>query len=241
MIFLRKEISRKHSNFYLHPMNKKELEFFPIMGEALTKKNTVKMDFSESNPELIKVYLNNISEFDGYVFGQLAIGNYKYGIGGYLEHRAIYRRSPVFATASAEFRNIHLGVDIWTLAGTPIYAPLDGIVHSFQDNDSFGNYGPTIILEHLYEGKVFYSLYGHLKRSNLLELEKGMLIKKGAQFCHLGPYPENGDWPPHVHFQLMTDLLGNEGDFPGVCSINELGKFEMICPNPNQLLTCELL
>lgn len=199
------------------------------------------MDFSESNPDLDKVYLGNIVEFDRYVFEQLNTEKLKYGIGGYLEHRAIYSRSPVFATASADFRNIHLGVDIWAVADSPIYAPLDGKVHSFQDNDSFGNYGPTIILEHFHEGKSFFSLYGHLKRSDLLVLEKGMLIKKGAQFCHIGPYPENGDWPPHLHFQLMTDMLGNEGDFPGVCSQNEVEKFKAICPDPNTVLNCELI
>lgn len=222
-------------------MKKNEQNFFPIMGEWLTQENSIKMDFSESNSDLNKVYLGNISEFNEYVFGQLRRGNFNFGIGGYLEHRAIYRRSAIFATAEADFRNIHLGVDIWTSAEAPIYAPLDGTVHSFQDNDSFANYGPTIILAHNLEDKTLYSLYGHLKRTDLQGLREGMLIRKGEQFCHVGPYPENGDWPPHLHFQLMNDLLGNVGDFPGVCSLNELEKFRAICPDPNMMLNSGLL
>lgn len=222
-------------------MNTTQLDFFPILGEALTKGNTITMDFSESNPDLNKVYSTNISEFNSYVFGQLETENAKYGVGGYLERRAVYRRSQMFATAASDFRNIHLGVDIWTAAHAPVFAPLEGIVHSFQDNDSFGNYGPTIILEHVLDGKTLYSLYGHLKRSDLRSLAIGKKIVKGEKFCHVGPYPENGDWPPHLHFQLMYNMLGNEGDFPGVCSQNEVDKYASICPDPNFILGCELL
>jgi murein DD-endopeptidase MepM/ murein hydrolase activator NlpD len=213
-----------------------QIEIFPIMGTALDSTNTMKLDFSPNNKTLVTIDLGNTDAFNTYVFGILEQSSKTYGIGGYFEYRSIYRRSEVFATAEEDFRNIHLGIDIWAEEGHPVYAPLDGKVHSFQDNAGFGNYGPTIILEHQLGGVTFYSLYGHLALSDLENLEVGQKIRKGELFCHLGPFPENGDWPPHLHFQLMWDLMGMVGDFPGVCSQGDTDKFQKICPNPNILI-----
>lgn len=129
-----------------------------------------------------------------------------------------------------------MGVDIWAQAWTPVFAPLDGLIHSFQNNAGFGNYGPTIILEHELDGQKLFSLYGHLALEDLKDLQVGQSISKGQKFCHLGPFPENGDWPPHLHFQLMWDMMGMFGDFPGVCSHREVDKFRKICPDPNLLI-----
>lgn len=222
-------------------MNWNKMDFFPVMGEKLGKGNTVKLDFSPANPELETLDLANTVEFDAYVGGQIKNSGCTYGIGGYLEHRAIYRRSAVFATTEADFRNIHLGIDIWTEAGAPIFAPLDGLIHSFQDNAGFGNYGATIIVEHELNGKKLYSLYGHLFLSDLAGLSTGQEVKAGEVLAHVGPFPENGDWPPHLHFQLMWDLLGNLGDFPGVCSKREVEKYLAVCPDPNLILQSEVL
>lgn len=217
-------------------MNWNDFEFFPIMGEKLTAENTLKLDFTAANSELKFINLVDTKEFDRYVFDKLKVENKKYGIGGYLENRAIYSRSDVFATIEADFRNIHLGIDIWTNAGSPVFSPMDGKVHSFQDNAGFGNYGPTIILEHAFEGKKLYSLYGHLFRSDLEKLEIGKEIKSGELLCHVGPFPENGDWPPHLHFQLMWDLEGNLGDYPGVAAEKDLEFYRKNCPDPNLIL-----
>lgn len=222
-------------------MNLKDLNFFPVMGEALTAENTMKLDFSDENTDLLKLDLGDTASFDAYVFDRIKRNGKKYGIGGYLENRAIYRRSEVFATVDSEFRNIHLGIDIWTDAGAPIYAPLVGKIHSFQDNAGFGNYGPTIILEHEVEGKSLFSLYGHLFLSDLDGLEVGQEVKAGDLLCHVGPFPENGDWPPHLHFQLMWDLQGNVGDYPGVAAKKNLEFYKSNCPNPNLVLRCEVL
>lgn len=222
-------------------MNWNALQFFPVMGEALTENNTSKLDFSPANSELDLIDLGNTEEFNSYVFGQLSEQNKKYGIGGYFEHRAIYRRSEVFATQESDFRNIHLGVDIWAEAGKAVFAPLDGIIHSFQDNAGFGNYGPTIILEHEIDGQKLYSLFGHLFSSDLEKLKVDQEVKAGDLLCHIGPFPENGDWPPHLHFQLMLDMQGKVGDFPGVCSQREIEKYKAICPDPNLILACPLI
>ncbi|MBD2752321.1 peptidoglycan DD-metalloendopeptidase family protein [Spirosoma validum] len=200
------------------------------------------LDFSAMNPDLAPerrpgLDLANTATFTDYVFGKLKAAGAKIGVGGYNEHRVIYRRSKHFNTSDAEPREIHLGIDFWADAGTPVYVPLDGSVHSFQDNATFGDYGPTIILEHHNPGeKPYYSLYGHLTRQSLEGLYEGRAFNAGEKLGEIGPYPENGDWPPHLHFQLMNDMLGLKGDFPGVCSLTDRKKFLAICPNPNKWL-----
>lgn len=207
---------------------------FPVMGEWLNTQNSVKLDFSNQNDDLIKLDLQSTSIFNDYVFGFLKKKEKKYGHGGYLENRMIYQRSTHFQ--QGESRCMHLGVDVWCEALHPLYSPLDATVHSFTDNANFGDYGPTIILEHEVNNQTIYTLYGHLSRNSLKGLKKGQKIEKGAAFCELGPYPENGDWPPHLHFQLISDMLDKYGDFPGVCGPSELEQFKQLCPDPNHFI-----
>lgn len=193
------------------------------------------LDFSATNPDLATLELTDTAVFSDYVFDKLRKSGAAVGVGGYNEHRVIYRRSAHFQR-TADPREIHLGIDLWAEAGTPVYAPLDGVVHSFQDNNNFGDYGPTIILAHQYEGKPLYSLYGHLSRTSLEGLYEGKPVQAGETIAAIGPYPENGNWPPHLHFQLMTDMLGLKGDFPGVCSLRDRDRYLAICPDPNRFL-----
>jgi len=209
-------------------INFETLDIYPVMGEKINARNSVVMDFTEDNKKLAKVDLSNTSKFTDYVFKQL--GKKKFGYGGYLENRVIYRRSEHFQKGDS--RSMHLGVDVWTKAYHPLFAPLDSVVHSFKDNNNFGDYGPTIILEHDIDGKKLYTLYGHLSLNSLNEIKEGDIIKKGSAFSELGDFPENGDWPPHLHFQVMTDLEGRLGDFPGVCAPAELPHYQKICLNP---------
>lgn len=198
-----------------------------LFSEPLTPSNSLTLDLSATNKELNPSIYGNISAFCAYIESHLGA---KYGIGGYLEHRVIYEAHENFATDSADFRNIHLGVDIWTAAGTPVFAPLAGVVHSFQVNPGSGNYGPTIILYHPAEN--IYSLYGHLGMEDLQGLKVGMPIPAGQLICHLGGPRENGGWPPHLHFQLIRDMQGFHGDYPGVCSKRDVAFYAENCPDP---------
>ncbi|MFC2104942.1 peptidoglycan DD-metalloendopeptidase family protein, partial [Bacteroidota bacterium] len=149
--------------------------------------------------------------------------------------RLIYKRSSLF-DGDEEPRSIHLGIDIWLEAGTPIYSPLPGIIHSFKRNNEFGDYGPTLILEHLIEGETFYTLYGHLSLESIENKEKGLQVRRGDTIAHIGDENVNGNWPPHLHFQVITDLLGNEGDFPGVAPSSAKEYFQKLCVDPNYIL-----
>ncbi|ALI99856.1 peptidoglycan DD-metalloendopeptidase family protein [Rufibacter tibetensis] len=211
------------------------ISFAPLLDHDLNAEDIVRLDFTAKNSALLQTDLRDTASFERFVLEMLQQKKATIGVGGYFENRVIYRRSEHFDT-STEGRSVHLGVDIWAPAGIPIYAPLEGTVHSFQDNANFGDYGPTILLQHELEGIPFYTLYGHLSRTSLDGLSAGKRISAGEQVATMGPYPENGDWPPHLHFQVMTDLLGKSGDFPGVCAPSEEGYYRQICLDPNIII-----
>ncbi len=202
-----------------------------LFSEPLSIRNSVALDLSATNKELNPSIYGNVSTFHEYIEGK--IGD-KIGYGGYLEHRVIYESYENFATASADFRNIHLGMDFWTKAGTPIFAPLAGEIHSFQVNEGAGNYGPTIILYH--PAEKIYSLYGHVSMADLVPLEIGLPVAAGQRLCHLGKTDENGGWPPHLHFQWIRDMQAFQGDYPGVCSQRDLSFYANNCPDPATFL-----
>jgi len=102
------------------------------------------LDFTSTNTALTDEILGDIDLFSAWVNEKLSLSHARYGIGGYNEHRTIYSRSKHF-DAGEEPRRLHLGVDIWAAAGTPIYNFYDATVHSFGNNNNFGDYGATII------------------------------------------------------------------------------------------------
>lgn len=199
-----------------------------------------KLDFTAGNTDLLTRDLSETVDFSNYVFGEMLSENSFNGIGGYGEGRVIYRHRKHFTADSEKPRSIHLGVDIWTEAGTPLYAPLDATVHSFAFNDHYGDYGPTIILAHEIAGTTFFTLYGHLSLASLQGLHEGKTIKAGERFAAIGPYPENGDWPPHLHFQVIGDMGSYKGDFPGVCNAGDLEYYLDLCPDPELILRIKI-
>lgn len=215
-----------------HLLKKHAPAFHPLFRPQLTADNTYGMDLSIHNPEMKTLDFDKVEQMHHYIFGKIDGAGKKYGYGGYMEDREVYRRSKVFSLAGGNSRSIHLGIDVWTPAGTTVFCPTDARVHSFQNNDHYGDYGPTIILEHTLEDTTFFTLYGHLSLTSLEGIAQGMSIGKGQQFCQVGNFPENGDWPPHLHFQVITDMMDKKGDFFGVCAASEKEKFQNLCPNP---------
>ena len=93
---------------------------------------------------------------------------------------------------------------------------LAGIVHGFEEATDRLDYGPVIVLRHEQGPAVFYTLYGHLSRESLDGLYIGKPIAQGERFAALGAPPINGDWWPHVHFQIITDMLDISCNYNGV-------------------------
>ncbi|MBW1697181.1 MAG: aminotransferase class III-fold pyridoxal phosphate-dependent enzyme [Deltaproteobacteria bacterium] len=173
------------------------------------------------------------------LFQKLQDRNLSVGIGRYDEARLIYA-SDKFGAESDEFperRTIHLGIDLFMEAGSEVYAFMDATVHSFKNNTEHLGYGPTIVLEHKTDaGDRFYSLYGHLHPDSLKGLKRGMPVPRGKAFATIGKPPTNGNWPPHLHFQIILDMLGDEGHFPGVARPSQHRVWKSICPDPNHVL-----
>jgi peptidoglycan LD-endopeptidase LytH len=217
-----------------HPQNS-----FKVVDIDPATDRLYRLDLTANNTELSPALVNDATRFDQWVNQKLTTNHCRYGIGGYIELRTIYDNREQFETDGQERRNLHLGVDVWGDAGTPVYAPLAGTVHSFQDNNHFGDYGPTIILQHDMDGLMLYSLYGHLSRHNLAGLQVGQKIEAGQLIANLGKPEENGSWPPHLHFQLMLDMDGYWGDYPGACRLSEKAKYLEIIPDPEVLLGLE--
>ena len=200
----------------------------------------VGLDLSQSNKALEAMDVSSSEILEHYINSHIKSNSAKIAYGGYLETRNIYQRSAYFNTATSENeRNIHLGLDLWLAAGSPIYAPLDGVVHSFKNNTNHGDYGPTIILEHHIENRACYTLYGHLSMASIEHIKVGQVFKKGEAIATLGDAAVNGDYAPHLHFQIIKDLQGFVGDYPGVCSKMDLEFYKENCLDPKLLLRLE--
>ena len=196
------------------------------------------LDLTINNTELTVDVLQDITSFSNYINRKLENAQARYAIGGYAEHRQVYSRSNAFdgATPGEEPRRLHLGIDIWAKPNTAVIAPFDGIVHSFAFNDRPGDYGATIILTHQLQNRSFYTLYGHLSLNSIKNLQGGERIMKGDRLAEFGIPAENGHWPPHLHFQVIKDLEGWKGDYPGVCKYSEREKYLNNCPDPDLIL-----
>jgi peptidoglycan LD-endopeptidase LytH len=209
--------------------------FSPVIEYDWKQLPRVVFDFSEANMDLTPTMTQNTDAFTNYISALLVNAGATVGIGKYNENRVIYRWSHLFK-AQEEPRSIHLGIDIFCAMGTPIYVPLDGKIHSFNNNNQPGDYGGTLILEHHLNGLTFYTLYGHLSIDSLEGKTERQRVKQGTFLARLGSHLENGGWPPHLHFQIIKDMKDYKGDFPGVCSPSERDEFLRLCPNPNYIL-----
>ncbi len=175
------------------------------------------------------------------IFGAMKQAGASVGVGRYDEARSVYT-TPAFASGdgihpTAEHRTIHLGIDLIVAAGANVYAPLDGIVHCVANNDTRLDYGPLLILQHQTDdGQAFFTLYGHLSEEHLTALKVGQAIQRGQRIASIGAPPTNGDWTPHLHFQLIVDLLELDRDFPGVAYASQREVWESLSPDPNLIL-----
>lgn len=209
-------------------------KFHPILNYQLTPENTDILDLTIGSTEL-----GNVDDFADtpYITARIfeRLGN-NIGIGRYNEARPIYL-GDMFDIDHHERRAVHIGLDLFTYAQTPIYAPLAGTVYSVQENVGDKDYGPTLILKHQPMPDItFYTLYGHLDASVLDMWDEGDAISAGDKIALIGDFPRNGNWTPHVHFQVITDMLNNHGEFAGVTGTRYRDVWLSLSPNPNLIL-----
>lgn len=219
--------------------------FHPVVDFNPKVQRLQAMDFTSANHALTDSLVGDTKAFARYISGLVEQHDAIYGIGGYDELRTVYRRSTLFGNTdplhsdtgdAAEPRRLHLGVDIWGKTGSPVYACLDGSVHSVAFNDHYGDYGATLITTHELEGMRFHTLHGHISLSDIAGRVTGQPIRGGECIAHFGEPAENGHWPPHLHFQVIEDLEGYSGDYPGVCRFSAREHYLWNCPDPDLIL-----
>lgn len=193
------------------------------------------LDLSKENSDLLHLDITDPNICESYIDDILLANTAQVAYGDYLEQRNLYSDTSSFSSEGNK-RNIHLGIDFWSKAGTKVIAPLKGKVHSFQNNATIGDYGPTIIVEHKLQGFIFHTLYGHLSLASLDNLYVGKEFSKGDCLGTLGTVDINVNYAPHLHFQIIIDIEGEKGDYQGVCSLDTLDFYSKNCPNPNLLL-----
>ncbi|MDH3713019.1 MAG: aminotransferase class III-fold pyridoxal phosphate-dependent enzyme [Gammaproteobacteria bacterium] len=214
-------------------------DFAPVLGFDLASATKLVLRFSEGSDDLDEARTHaSTAEYSQALEKRLATVGARVGIGLYGEARGVYTGDD-FADGEAEGerRRVHLGIDLFAPADTPVRAPLGGRVFSVQNNAARLDYGPTVILQHrTVGGEVFYTLYGHLSLATLEHVQAGQDVAAGDCVGWVGTYPHNGDWAPHLHLQLMVDNLDMHGTFPGVAAASQLDVWKSVCPDPNVLL-----
>ncbi len=154
-----------------------------------------------------------------------------YGIGRYNERR------PGMYTGfqSQDNRDIHMGIDLFSPVGALVHAVGDGEIIMTANNAQQGDYGFTVLAEHEYRGKNIYALYGHLGRSAIDLNKAGQSVKAGDVIGEVGSFEENGNWPPHVHFQLAW-AKPDVCDMPGVVNNEQHSAALKNHPDPRIIL-----
>lgn len=163
--------------------------------------------------------------------------------GGYLEPRYFYD-TPAFyhqGNNGLEYRTVHMGVDFWAKDKTSVHAILDGEILTAADQGYVKGYGGLVIVKHHENELEFFTLYGHLSKSSISHLKVGDTVKAGDKIGALGSFSENGNWIPHLHFQILLDHLSLKDDFPGVGYYSKLSVIKSLCPDPNLLFRSKAL
>lgn len=212
-----------------------------ITDHSATFSKVVDVDLSSQKMEVLDLSIGSAAFKNGswedvssmnHIIGEVSLGRYN-------EARMIYTSELFLAEGNErnEWRTVHLGIDVFLPAGSPVFAPLDGEVHAVRNNEGKLDHGPTVILRHSPPGvPPFFTLYGHLDRGVLESLEEGENLGSGEKIGRIGTEQVNGGWPPHLHFQIVTDLLNYDGDFPGVAKPSERSVRLSISPEPSRML-----
>ena len=210
-------------------------------GAELAREPVHTVDLSIGSPLLTSALLarGDAHAIGAAIAADIAGAGASVGAGGYGEARAIYTGTQfaVDGGPTGERRTVHLGVDVFAPPGTAVHAPLAGTLAASHDNAAAQDYGPVVLLRHeTGDGTEFFTLYGHLSRASLSGKVAGAAIAAGERIGWIGAPPENGDWPPHLHLQVIVDPLDLGLDYPGVAAPSRRNVYLSLSPDPSSLL-----
>ncbi len=214
--------------------------FAPVLGVDLRVEPSLVLDLSIVGAVVSGDEQGNAEPaFTRRVFDAMRAAGVRVAVGRYDEPRLLYT-TPMFAAGDGtlgEHRTIHLGLDLFAEAGTPVHAPLAGEVHAADEHGGRLDYGGMIVLRHRTDdGSEFFTLYGHLDPASFAALRVGQRVERGQRIAALGGPDRNGGWTPHLHLQIICDLLGLGSDFPGVATPGRRDVWLGVSPDPNLLV-----
>ena len=217
-----------------------QTSFKPIIDTNLRSEPLLILDTSVSNPNIPEPGMpfdtNSANQF---IFNQLESRKTRVAVGKYDEYRLLYN-SDDFVDFTGHQRRLHLGIDLYQVAGSSVYAPMAAEIYSIANHTDEYDYGGTLILRHpiLVDGESleFFSLFGHMDPASIAHHRTGDQINAGQKLAEMGQTQENGNWPPHLHYQLMTDMLDETNTFFGVGSHRYRDIWLGLCPDPNLVL-----
>jgi 4-aminobutyrate aminotransferase-like enzyme len=210
--------------------------FGPVVAAPLDRDHVAILDASLAPERLSHPSRDGGDNLTAWWRAEIARVSPRVGIGRYAEDRGIYDHPD--APREANPRKIHHAIDIFLPAGAEVLCPYPGTIADFANDTEHHGFGGILILRHETDQSVpFWTFYGHLAPGGLAGLKRGQKIDKGTVIGRLAAEAENGDWPPHLHFQLMTHLLGWEAlDVIGISWASQWELWREICPDPNIVL-----
>lgn len=215
-------------------------QFHNVVDVDLRKAPLKVFDWSVGSPEASPDdESTDLARASRQTFGELRQEGMVAGIGRYNEARLVYTADhyAIPGNHGPEWRTIHLGLDVFMEAGTSLYAPVDGTVYTNCKDKGVKGYGHLLILEHrVRDDLTFFTLYGHNSASTLDLIAPGETVRKGQKIAEIGDHTENGGWIPHLHFQVIADMLDYTDDFPGVAIPAQRKTWLSLCPDPNLIL-----
>jgi len=124
--------------------------FAPVLGVDLRIEPSLVLDLSVGSPDVEGDPATAAEPMStARIEAAMERAGVEVAIGRYDEPRHCYT-TPAFAGGDgtlAEPRTIHLGLDLFAPAGTPVVAPLDGVVHAADQRALQQDYGGVLILD----------------------------------------------------------------------------------------------
>lgn len=209
-------------------------DFAGVLKPSLTKPKVLALDLTATGPDAGAWATLDAAGAERLIAERVGQAGADFAIGLYAEDRIVYRGDAYETPTAGQRRTVHLGIDLFAPAREPVHAPFAGAVAFIHDDAVDFGFGPTVLLEHrTEEGDIFWTLYGHLSRQSVARLAVGQAVARGEAFCTLGEASENGNWSPHLHFQIVTDHLGLGARMHGVGVGEQWQVWRAISPDPS--------
>ncbi|MCH8908261.1 MAG: phosphotransferase, partial [Candidatus Heimdallarchaeota archaeon] len=211
----------------------------PVFGITITDDNSMIIDLSLSSSKFTMNELQSPEDQAKFLPNELMKNGKEFGIGKFGEIRPVYYTEAFEVHNSTEFRETHLGIDIFTIHERDIYAPLDGEIVSITTNSGPYEYGGLLITKHKVANGQFYLLFGHLDPESLENYQLEDDFEKGSPLATLAKFDDNGHWPVHLHIQVIFEA-SDVASFPGVVTNKLFHFWKLISPDPGPLFLARL-